>query len=99
MATNSYQRLLMPAAIVLLAAAVGVATPAAAQFTQQGKLIGTNFVCGGFPCYGEGTSVSLSSDGNTAIVGGPGDDSAGASWVFTRSGGVWSQQQTSTSAQ
>ena len=85
------QRLLL-AVIVLSAAAVGVATPAAAQFTQQGKLVGTNFVCGGSPCYGEGTSVSLSSDGNTAIVGGPGDDGAGAAWVFTRSGEVWSQQ-------
>jgi hypothetical protein len=37
--------------------------------------------------------VSLSSDGNTAIVGGFHDSSAaGAAWVFTRSGGVWSQQ-------
>ena len=38
-------------------------------------------------------SVALSSDGNTAIVGGPGDNSqTGAVWIFTRSGGVWSQQ-------
>jgi uncharacterized repeat protein (TIGR01451 family) len=37
--------------------------------------------------------VSLSGDGNTAIVGGDGDNSgAGAAWVFTRSGGVWTQQ-------
>ena len=36
---------------------------------------------------------SLSSDGDTAIVGGFGDDrSAGAAWVYTRSGGVWTQQ-------
>jgi hypothetical protein len=41
----------------------------------------------------EGSSVALSADGNTAIVGGPGDNSGdGAAWVFTRSGGVWSQQ-------
>jgi hypothetical protein len=27
------------------------------------------------------------------MVGGPGDDrNAGAAWVFTRSGGVWTQQ-------
>jgi hypothetical protein len=41
-----------------------------------------------------GWSVALSSDGNTAIVGGPTDNlSVGAAWVFTRSaGGVWSQQ-------
>jgi PKD repeat protein len=38
--------------------------------------------------------VALSADGNTAIVGGNGDNSnAGAAWVFTRSGGgVWTQQ-------
>ena len=40
-----------------------------------------------------GWIVSLSSDGNTALVGGPGDNNyAGAAWVFTRSGGVWDQQ-------
>ena len=32
----------------------------------------------------QGFSVSLSADGNTAIVGGPGDNSdVGAAWVFT----------------
>jgi hypothetical protein len=37
--------------------------------------------------------VALSGDGNTAIVGGPGDDgNAGAVWVFNRSGNVWKQQ-------
>jgi hypothetical protein len=40
-----------------------------------------------------GASVALSADGNTAIVGGPLDNSAtGAAWVFTRSGTTWSQQ-------
>jgi FG-GAP repeat len=40
-----------------------------------------------------GFSVALSSDGNTALIGGPGDGSeAGAAWVFTRSAGVWTQQ-------
>jgi hypothetical protein len=40
-----------------------------------------------------GYSVALSATGDTAIVGGWGDDSyVGATWVFTRSGGVWSQQ-------
>jgi hypothetical protein len=39
--------------------------------------------------------VSLSVDGNTAIVGGEFDNSsAGAAWVWTRSGGVWTQQGT-----
>jgi hypothetical protein len=36
--------------------------------------------------------VSLSSDGNTAIVGSLTDNSVGAAWVYTRSDGVWSQQ-------
>ena len=41
---------------------------------------------------GQGHSVALSADGNTAIVGGPWDSWAGAAWVFTRSGGLWTQQ-------
>ena len=66
------------------------ALPVSAQWTQQGsKLVGTGAV-------GEaqqGTSVSISSDGNTAVVGGYVDSSdVGAAWVFTRSGGVWTQQ-------
>jgi hypothetical protein len=41
----------------------------------------------------QGNAVSLSADGNTAIIGGVGDNqSSGAAWVWTRSGGVWSQQ-------
>jgi hypothetical protein len=63
--------------------------PALAQFTQQGpKLVGT-----GVSGYAEqGKSTALSADGNTAIVGGPGDNSGvGAAWVYTRSGGVWAQ--------
>jgi hypothetical protein len=41
----------------------------------------------------QGYSVALSADGNTAIVGGPDDDTnVGATWVFTRSGGIWTQQ-------
>jgi len=37
-----------------------------------------------------GWAVALSADGNTAIVGGPGDkDSTGAAWVFTRRNGIW----------
>ena len=42
----------------------------------------------------QGVAVSLSADGNTAIVGGNRDNNfAGAVWIFTRSNnGVWSQQ-------
>ena len=42
---------------------------------------------------GFGTSVALSADGNTALIGGPGDNGRqGAAWVFTRSGSTWTQQ-------
>jgi hypothetical protein len=61
-------------------------------WSQQGnKLVG-----GGVVGQSEqGASVALSGDGNTAIVGGWFDNSnAGAAWVFTRSGGVWTQQGT-----
>ena len=63
-----------------------------AQFVQQGsKLVGSESV----GPYGpeQGCSVSVSADGNTAIVGGPNDSSfVGATWVFIRGGGMWSQQ-------
>jgi hypothetical protein len=40
-----------------------------------------------------GASVAISADGNTAIVGGPGDNNnTGAFWVLTRNGNSWSQQ-------
>ena len=52
-------------------------------------LVGT----GGLADAHQGRSVSLSADGNTAVVGGPGDNnSQGALWVYTRSNGVWSQR-------
>jgi probable HAF family extracellular repeat protein len=65
-------------------------TPAHAQFTQQGqKLVGTGAIGGAE----QGYSVALSSDGNTAIVGGVFDNnSIGAAWIFTRSNGGWNQQ-------
>src|ERR1700690_4318805 len=63
-----------------------------AQFVQQGnKLVGTGAVAN--PYVAEGSSVALSADGNTAIIGGFYDNNLlGAAWVFTRTGGVWSQQ-------
>ena len=57
-------------------------------FMQQGaKLTGT----GASGASGFGLSVALSQDGNTALIGGGGDNT-GAAWVFVRSGGTWSQQ-------
>jgi hypothetical protein len=71
-------------------AMVFLAHAAAAQFIQQGsKLVGT----GAVGTAEQGWSVAISADGDTAIVGGGTDDGlTGAAWVFTRSGGVWSQQ-------
>jgi hypothetical protein len=73
-----------------VAGAAWVYTRSGGVWTQQGsKLFGTGAVRGAF----QGVSVSLSSDGNTAIVGGHNDNNgAGAAWVYTRSGGVWTQQ-------
>ena len=65
------------------------ALPAQAQFAQQGpKLVGT----GAIGAAAQGYSVSLSADGDTAIVGGPDNDGVGAAWVYTRSRGMWRQQ-------
>jgi hypothetical protein len=80
------------ASVLILAALLFSSQLALAQFSQQGpKLVGTGAVG---PGPAQGVSVALSSDGNTAIVGGSGDNggNGGAVWVFTRSGGVWTQQ-------
>lgn len=70
--------------------AAWVYTRSGGVWSHQQKLFGSGAV-GGW--VGRGASVALSSDGNTAIVGGPWDDEfAGAAWVFTRSNGVWTQQ-------
>ena len=59
---------------------------------QQGdKLVGTGahrVSESGLPL-GQGMSVALAADGDTAIVGGWRSEGA---WVFTRSRGIWSQQ-------
>jgi hypothetical protein len=63
-------------------------------FVQQGrKLVGTGAVGVDGLGAGQGWSVALSADGDTALVGGPNDNSGkGAVWVFTRSGKTWTQQ-------
>jgi hypothetical protein len=72
--------------------AVWVYTQSGGVWTQQGsKLVGTGAV--GLGGAGQGASVALSADGNTAIVGGPGDgNNFGAAWVFTRVNDAWTQQ-------
>ena len=58
--------------------------------TKQTKLIGT----GGTNKSYQGTSVSLSDDGNTLAIGGPYDSTYyGSVWIYTRSGSTWSQQR------
>ncbi|MGE5432136.1 MAG: WD40 repeat domain-containing protein, partial [Syntrophomonadaceae bacterium] len=60
-----------------------------AQFTQQGdKLVGNDAAVGSV----SGSSVAISADGNTAIVGGYADNNIGAAWIFVRQNGVWTQQ-------
>ena len=72
------------------AGAAWVWTRSGGVWSQQGdKLVGS----GAAGDSGQGISVALSGDGNTAIVGGSRDNSfIGAAWVWTRSGGVWTQQ-------
>jgi len=76
--------------LVALAVSTILLPAAKAQFTQQGnKLIGTGVA----EYAGQGASVAVSADGNTAIVGGNADNFfAGAAWVFRRSGGLWAQE-------
>ena len=87
--------------VVAVVATLLVSHAASAQFVQQGpKLVGTGVA--GPPGFGygdyQGGSVGISRDGNTAIMGGPGDDwsfahpATGAAWIFARNAGVWSQQ-------
>jgi hypothetical protein len=86
--------------VVSLTTSAGIATsisnftiktiPNPYAYAQQGgKLVDTSAVSGS----SQGCSVSLSADGNTAIVGGNGNNSGvGAAWIYTRSGNIWAQQ-------
>jgi len=70
-------------------------------WTERAKLIGSNHISiayhQGYPTYlgvDQGTSVALSADGNTALVGGPRDNNdTGAVWIFVRANkNTWVQQ-------
>jgi hypothetical protein len=68
-------------------------TRASGTWTEQQKLIASPSSAS-FDSFGK--SVALSSDGNTAIIGADGEDTlpnSGAAYVFTRTAGVWTQQQ------
>ncbi|MGZ4332316.1 MAG: hypothetical protein ACXVXL_30505 [Solirubrobacteraceae bacterium] len=74
----------------LAGGAAWVFTRSGGTWTQQGPKL-TGFDADGNAQFGQ--SVALSSDGNTALIGGPQDQLVGgAAWVFTRSGGTWTQQ-------
>ena len=70
--------------------AAWVFTRSEGNWAQQGeKLTGGEEIGKGHFGY----SVSLSADGDTALIGSYGDNSGlGAAWVFTRSGSTWAQQ-------
>ena len=71
--------------------AAWVFTRTGSMWSQQGaKLTGSEEVGKGW----FGSSVALSGDGNTALIGGQQDSAyVGAAWVFTRSGSTWDQQE------
>ncbi len=71
--------------------AIALLSPSAhARYVQQGpKLVGTTTT--GAPQ--QGIVVAISGDGNTAIVGAPGDGvGVGAAFIFARNNGLWVQQ-------
>lgn len=74
------------------AGAVWVYTFSGGNWSQMGnKIVGTGAINGTSGAY-QGFSVSLASDGKTLAIGGYGDNSySGAAWVFSLSGGNWSQ--------
>ncbi|HMK37923.1 MAG TPA: T9SS type A sorting domain-containing protein, partial [Bacteroidota bacterium] len=75
-----------------LKGAVWVFTRANGIWSQQGnKLVGAGAVNGVLGSF-QGYSVSVSSNGNTVVVGGyPDNDFTGAAWTYTRTNGLWSQ--------
>jgi hypothetical protein len=70
-----------------------VYTRSGTTWTQQTQLLGSGYSGSSL----QGTSVALSADGNTALVGGAGDGGEnrqlnnGATWIFKRSGVTWTQ--------
>jgi hypothetical protein len=74
--------------------AVYIFTRSGASWTQQAKLFASDVSGGDY----FGSSVALSSDGNTALIGALGETTSpntlnGAAYVFTRSGSTWTEQQ------
>ena len=79
--------------------ATWIFTRSGSTWSQQAKLVGTGVIDGGYGLISrQGSSVSLSDDGNTLATGGDldnyssGSSAIGAIWIFTRAGSTWSQQ-------
>jgi hypothetical protein len=73
--------------------AVSIFTRSGSTWTQQGPTLTRRGASGQGGQFG--TSVALSADGNTAVIGAPdsgNNDGPGAVWVFTRSGSTWAQE-------
>jgi hypothetical protein len=68
---------------------VWVFTRSGGAWTQQGAPLTASDATG---AQSLDLGLALSADGNTALFGGLGPDSPGDVWVFTRSGGAWTQQ-------
>ncbi len=74
------------------AGAAWVFTRAGATWTQEGEKLVANDESETEESR-FGSSVALSADGDTALIGGPEDNGRqGGAWVFTRSGSTWTQQ-------
>ncbi len=84
------------------APADGSRTGAAFAFTRSGtswSQQGPKLLAAGESGAGElGSSLALSGDGSTALLGSPGESSkTGSAWLFTRSEATWSQAEQLTS--
>jgi hypothetical protein len=69
-------------------------TRSGSTWTQQQKILASDRLTSDV----FGWRVSLSADGNTALIGAPSEDTSpnsdnGAAYVFTRTAGVWTEQQ------
>jgi PKD repeat protein len=74
------------------AGAAWIFTRSGSTWTPQGKRLAANDESGLEESL-LGWSVALSADGNTALIGGWGENNfTGAAWVFVRSGSNWTQQ-------
>jgi hypothetical protein len=76
--------------------AVGAArvyTRSGSSWPEQVELHPTDAIAPPWSPAAFGKMVALSHDGNTALIGGRGDNGGhGAAWVFTREGSTWTQQ-------